>query len=304
MTEAVPCLVACGANQGDCELTLTKAYDRFARIPGVRELRRSRWCATDAVGGPVGQDRFLNGALAFGALLSPAELHQQLLLVEEQLGRTRTTRWGPRNIDLDLLLYGEECRTEESLLIPHPRMTFRRFVLEPAAEVAPAMIEPISGLTINALLQCIDQRPPLVILEPETPSEDQTQQQEVAPDWLQRLCTGLGSAQSDLLIPLIERGQVSTNVFLAKQWSTELKRTGQFSSLPTLVTTQSLFDAVCGVSAQPRLQVICPSALPSLAGQPVGVLSREAIRGPYLDLRKASPESAAIELLAAIDAMR
>jgi len=107
---------------------------------------------TDPVG-VVDQPRFLNGAVEVATTLSARELLDRLLAVERELGRTRSeeARWGPRTIDLDLLLYGDERVREPGLVVPHPRLAERGFALDPLAELDPALEIPGTG-SVRALL--------------------------------------------------------------------------------------------------------------------------------------------------------
>ncbi|MDQ3066842.1 MAG: 2-amino-4-hydroxy-6-hydroxymethyldihydropteridine diphosphokinase, partial [Actinomycetota bacterium] len=95
----------------------------------------------------------LNGAVALETDLSPRELLETLLAVERELGRQRRERWGPRTIDLDLLLYGDATIEELGLSVPHPRLAERRFVLEPLAELDPALVLPDGRKIVDLLLQ-------------------------------------------------------------------------------------------------------------------------------------------------------
>ena len=100
----------------------------------------------------VDQPRFLNAAVRLATELAPRPLLERLLAVEQQLGRVRTgERYGPRTIDLDLLLYGDEIVDEPGLHVPHPRLAERRFVLEPLAELDPGLVVPGLG-PVQALL--------------------------------------------------------------------------------------------------------------------------------------------------------
>ncbi|MDX6398424.1 MAG: 2-amino-4-hydroxy-6-hydroxymethyldihydropteridine diphosphokinase [Gaiellaceae bacterium] len=131
--------VGLGANLGDREATIRAAV---AALPGVVAVSTLRETA------PVGktdQPRFLNGVAALDTELSPRELLAFLLSVERELGRERRERWGPRTIDLDLLLYGVETLDEPGLTVPHPRLHERRFALEPLAELAPDLVIPGRG---------------------------------------------------------------------------------------------------------------------------------------------------------------
>ena len=146
------CLLGIGANLGDRSATLDAAVDRLTRDPRVRVERCSRWHETAAIGGPASQPGFLNGAIVVETTLTPRSLLQLLHEVELGLGRDRPGHWHPRTIDLDLLLYDQLLVTDVDLVLPHPRMAVRRFVLEPAAEIAPDFWHPATGWTISQLL--------------------------------------------------------------------------------------------------------------------------------------------------------
>jgi 2-amino-4-hydroxy-6-hydroxymethyldihydropteridine diphosphokinase len=137
--------VGLGANLGDREETLLRAVDLLAAEEGVAVLAVSRLRETDPVG-VVEQPRFLNGAVLLETTSSPRELLDVLLRVERTLGRVRDgTRWGPRVLDLDLLVYADEVVDEPGLRVPHPRLHERRFALEPLAELAPELEIPGRG---------------------------------------------------------------------------------------------------------------------------------------------------------------
>ena len=124
-----------GSNLGDREATLRQALELLAREPGVELRRVSTVRETEPVGF-VDQPRFLNAAAALETTLDPRELLGLLLQVEAELGRTRDgPAGGPRTLDLDLLLYGEEQIDEPGLRVPHPRLLERAFVLEPLEEL-------------------------------------------------------------------------------------------------------------------------------------------------------------------------
>lgn len=146
-------LVALGSNLGDRENSLRAALDELRAAPDVALLSQSRLHETAPVGGPVPQAPFLNGAVLLETSLEPRSLLDRLQRIEEQSGRTRVRRWGPRTLDLDLLLYEQIVMHSTTLELPHPRMAFRRFVLEPAAEIAGSMIHPTTGWNIARLLQ-------------------------------------------------------------------------------------------------------------------------------------------------------
>jgi 2-amino-4-hydroxy-6-hydroxymethyldihydropteridine diphosphokinase len=141
--------VGLGANLGDREGTIRAAV---ADLPGVVAVSTLR--ETDPVG-ITDQPRFLNGVAVLQTELAPRELLDVLLAVERRLGRERGRRWGPRTIDLDLLLYGDEVIDETGLTIPHPRLHERRFVLEPLADLAPELVVPGHG-RVKDLLAKLD----------------------------------------------------------------------------------------------------------------------------------------------------
>lgn len=137
--------VGLGANLGDREATIRAAVAALSGVVGVSQLRE-----TDPVG-VVGQPPFLNGAVALETGLSPRELLDALLAVERDLGRERRERWGPRTIDLDLLLYGDETIDEPGLTVPHPRLHERRFALEPLLDLDPELAIPGRGRVVDLL---------------------------------------------------------------------------------------------------------------------------------------------------------
>lgn len=145
---AVRASVALGSNQGDRRAHLERAVASLARAPGVKLERVSRWIETEPVGGPPGQGRFLNGVLDLETTLTARELLALLQAIEREHGRQRDVPQGPRTLDLDLLTYGEERIEEPGLVVPHPRMEERTFVLEPLAEIAPDRRLPRSGLRV------------------------------------------------------------------------------------------------------------------------------------------------------------
>jgi len=127
--------IGLGANLGEREAAIREALRRLESTPEIRVERVSSLRETEPVGGPAGQPRYLNGAARLSTTLTPRALLQRLLAVEAELGRVRAERYGPRTIDLDLLLYDEERIREPDLVVPHPRMRERPFVMEPLAEI-------------------------------------------------------------------------------------------------------------------------------------------------------------------------
>lgn len=130
--------VGLGSNLGEREATLWKALEGLGATEGIEVVAVSSFRETDPVG-VVDQPRFVNAAAALETSLRPRELLERLLDVERSLGRDRAVekRWGPRTVDLDLLLYGGESIDEPGLEVPHPRLAERAFVLEPLLELDP-----------------------------------------------------------------------------------------------------------------------------------------------------------------------
>jgi 2-amino-4-hydroxy-6-hydroxymethyldihydropteridine diphosphokinase len=142
--------VGLGANIGPREVTLLRAVDLLAEADDVEVLAVSQLRETDPVG-MVNQPRFLNGAARIDTSLPPRMLLELLLRIEQCLGRVREERWGPRTVDLDLLVYGDVTVEEPGLRVPHPRLHERRFALEPLAELDPELVVPGLGAVSGAL---------------------------------------------------------------------------------------------------------------------------------------------------------
>ena len=146
-------LIALGANLGDRRAHLQRALRLLDRPPELRVVARSRWFHTAPIGGPADQSEFVNAAAVVETSLSPQQLLAVLRKTEAELGRQRRQRWAARCVDLDLLLFDDLILKTPELELPHPRMAFRRFVLEPAADVASELRHPVIGWTIGQLLQ-------------------------------------------------------------------------------------------------------------------------------------------------------
>jgi len=151
--------IALGSNLdsrfGDREANLREAVRRIEALGEVRAV--SSFYDTEPVG-YLEQPRFLNAALVLKTELKPGALMRELLGVERAMGRERAgaVAKGPRVIDLDLLLYGDWVLWAEDLMLPHPAMAERRFVLEPLAEIAPAWVHPVLGVTVREMLAGLD----------------------------------------------------------------------------------------------------------------------------------------------------
>jgi len=144
--------VGLGANLGRREETFERAVALLDAAAGVDVVAMSELRETDPVG-VVDQPRFLNGAVAVDTTLSARALLDTLLAIERALGRVRAERWGPRIVDLDLLVYGDEILDEPGLRVPHPRLHERRFALEPLAELDPELVIPGRGRVSELLAE-------------------------------------------------------------------------------------------------------------------------------------------------------
>lgn len=150
-----PVFLGLGSNLGDREAAIEEAL-RLLAARGFAARRRSSNWLTEPVGGPP-QGWFVNAAVGGETALSPQELLAACLDSERELGRVRGERNGPRPIDVDLLLYGERRLSVPGLELPHPRLAERRFVLAPLCEIAPRVVHPVLGLTVEELLaRCPD----------------------------------------------------------------------------------------------------------------------------------------------------
>jgi 2-amino-4-hydroxy-6-hydroxymethyldihydropteridine diphosphokinase len=143
--------ISLGSNVGQKKENIMSAVTELRRTPGVRVERLSSLYETDPVG-RTDQPRFLNAVVEIESDLAAEPLLKRLLEIEAALGRVRAERWGPRTIDLDLLLFGQERFSSPALTVPHPRMAERRFVLEPLAELEPDLVLPGDDRTVRERL--------------------------------------------------------------------------------------------------------------------------------------------------------
>lgn len=144
--------IALGSNIGDSETYLNEAVEKIGQIPTCTVEKVSSYLVT-APYGVTDQPDFLNACLKMRTLLYPEELLKELNRIEKEAGRERIVHWGPRTLDLDILLYDELVMEEDDLCIPHVEMHKRSFVLEPLAEIAPYKRHPVYGKTVREMLE-------------------------------------------------------------------------------------------------------------------------------------------------------
>ncbi len=145
-----------GSNMGQRQENIHQAVEEIQRIQGMDVKQLSKIIETKPMGGPP-QNKFLNSVLEGEFTGSPQQLLSEIHRIEQHLGRIRTIRWGPRTIDIDILFFGSRTIHTPDLTIPHPRLQERGFVLQPLVEIAPGVIDPISGRTAAQMLERLDQ---------------------------------------------------------------------------------------------------------------------------------------------------
>lgn len=154
-TRGVISFVGVGSNLDDPAARCADALCRLSQVSGINVLRQSSIYRTEPVGFEK-QDWFINAVVEIRTVLNPDELLKALQRIEDTMGRVRGPKWGPRIIDLDILLYGQEVIEEDGLVIPHPDLHKRRFVVEPLCEIASYVIHPVFGVSIRGLMERLD----------------------------------------------------------------------------------------------------------------------------------------------------
>ena len=147
--------IALGSNLGDPPTQLRRAEAALAALPQSRLVAVSPWYCNPAIG-PGAQPDYLNAVAALDTRLAPTALLDSLQRIEQAQGRERAERWGPRTLDLDILLYGEQTVATPRLQIPHPRLGERAFVLRPLADIAPELVLPGGAVLARLLAICRD----------------------------------------------------------------------------------------------------------------------------------------------------
>lgn len=150
----VQAAVALGGNLGNPQATLSAAITELQQNPKIILLAQSHWYQTTAVGPP--QPDYLNACISLLTQYSPISFLHKLLAIEAEFGRVRQERWGPRTIDLDVLLFGQAVIKTPTLSVPHPYLHERAFVLAPLAEICPGWIHPLQNRSIAELANAVD----------------------------------------------------------------------------------------------------------------------------------------------------
>ncbi|WP_293152753.1 MULTISPECIES: 2-amino-4-hydroxy-6-hydroxymethyldihydropteridine diphosphokinase [unclassified Microcoleus] len=152
--KSTKCAIALGSNLGDSLATLKSAIATLNNTPGIAVKSHSSWYQTAPVGPP--QPDYINACAILEVTLQPQQLLATLLEVEIKFNRIRREKWGPRTLDLDLLLYDDLILETPTLTLPHPRMAERAFVLVPLVEIAPDWVHPVTKSAIDQILKTAD----------------------------------------------------------------------------------------------------------------------------------------------------
>ena len=158
------CYIGMGSNLEKPVARCREATEYLSAIKGCRVLRHSSYYRTEPVG-LLNQDWFINAVIEMRATLPAALLFEELQKIEKHMGRSKVAKWGPRIIDLDLLLYGQEVIQSADLTVPHPELHKRRFVLAPLCEIAPYVIHPAFGVSISGLMKRLQDKSHVELLD-------------------------------------------------------------------------------------------------------------------------------------------
>jgi 2-amino-4-hydroxy-6-hydroxymethyldihydropteridine diphosphokinase len=283
-------LLGLGSNVGNREATLRAAVAEITALPDLQVVRHSEWHRMRPVGGPAGQADFFNGAAVVETTIAPLTLLAELQQIETRHGRTRGKRWGSRTLDIDVLLYGDNVSETVMLTLPHLRMTFRRFVLEPAAEIAPKMRHPVIGWPIERLLLHLSRASNAVALV--SPSEAVRQQ-----------VSGV-LAERRGARPISRPAFDVAEHHWPPRWTTWLEVSAQaLAAAP--VAGGPTADLPYAAATFPKLSVLLDADVAHCGADKLqwSTLVRQPGRGPMLRLQTTNPQEIETEVLAAVDAV-
>ncbi|HPD57384.1 MAG TPA: 2-amino-4-hydroxy-6-hydroxymethyldihydropteridine diphosphokinase [Smithellaceae bacterium] len=153
--QRIICHIGIGSNIGDALQNCQRAVEEICHIETVSLIAHSSFYRTEPIG-DIDQDYFVNAAVEIATTLQARELLKALEAVERKMGRVRMLKGGPRIIDLDILFYGQAVINEGDLVIPHPELHRRRFVLAPLCEIASYVIHPVYGVSVRGLLDRLE----------------------------------------------------------------------------------------------------------------------------------------------------
>ena len=156
--------VGIGSNLGDPVGNCLRAVELISSLNEVNVLQKSSLYRTEPVGFSE-QDWFVNCVVEIRTELSPHFLLKALQQIESGKGRTRETKWGPRTIDLDILFFGRDVMEDDKLVIPHPELYKRRFVLVPLCEIAPYFIHPVFGISVKEILESLEDKSEVEVIK-------------------------------------------------------------------------------------------------------------------------------------------
>ena len=156
INKVIPVYIAIGSNLGDRAGQIERALKLIDEVPEIGVVRRSRLIETAPVGMPEDAGPFLNGAVELRTTMEAEDLLEELQAIEKSMGRRREAQWISRTIDLDILLFGNQILSSEHLIVPHPLMHERRFVLEPLVEIAPDVVHPALQMSMRGLLESLE----------------------------------------------------------------------------------------------------------------------------------------------------
>jgi 2-amino-4-hydroxy-6-hydroxymethyldihydropteridine diphosphokinase len=281
-------LLGLGSNLGDSEATLPAALAEIAALPDVQVVRHSSSYRTRPVGGPPAQSDYLNGAAVVETKIAPLTLLAELQQIEARHGRVRTERWVPRTLDIDILLYGNDVAETQMLVLPHPRMSYREFVLQPAAEIAHRMLHPVIGWPIEQLLLHLRAASDaLAVVSPSEPLRTQ----------LASLLIDQRRARP------IDRARFATaDHHWPPLWTTWLEMPARKTQREAITPTKG--ELPYAAAAFPKLSVLLDADVAHRGADKLqwSTLVRQPGRGPTLRLQTADPQEIEAELLAAVDA--